>query len=42
MKAAGADWDLVDLLKSDPEFDPTDLPTVPDLLKAEGLLAASK
>lgn len=37
LKVAAAEWDLVDLLKSDPEFDPQDLPSVPELLKAEGL-----
>ena len=42
LKAAAADWDLVELLKSDPEFDPADLPSVPELLKAEGLQSASK
>ena len=41
-KAAAAQLDLVALLKADPAFDPEDLPSVPDLLKAEGLLAVSK
>ena len=41
-KAAAAELDLVDLLKADPTFDPEDLPSVPDLLEAEGLLAVSK